>query len=95
MKPGIGAAEAAAAMEQMAAALRTKRRKMVSIPTDAPDGMLQMFHALKELAARGCSHLTPPSTCRQKIAGEPRERWCEGCIAAEGLGLDPEWFQLR
>ena len=87
-------AEALAQIENLAKKAAAPRPKMVNLGYDAPQETVRMFHALKELAVRGCSHLTPPSTCRGQN-GEPRERWCEGCIAAEALGLDREWFQLR
>lgn len=54
----------------------------------------QMKFALQRIAKDGCSRLHPPSTCR-KPSGYPREEWCEGCIAADGLGLSVEWFVLR
>ena len=70
------------------------RPKMANVPTNASPEYLRMWHTLKRLASRGCSRLTPPSTCRAKN-GYPENEWCEGCIAAEGLGIDREWFQLR
>ena len=54
----------------------------------------RMLGALRVLARRGCSRLTDPHTCRQP-SGYPREEWCEGCIAADGLGLPVEWFVLK
>ncbi len=49
---------------------------------------------LRRLARQGCSRLVDPSTCR-KPNGYPEAEWCEGCIAAEGLGLPVEWFVLK
>lgn len=54
----------------------------------------RMQAALREIAKKGCERLHPPSTCR-KPNGYPREEWCDGCIAADGLGLHVEWFVLR
>ncbi len=54
----------------------------------------RMRGVLRELARRGCSRLVDPSTCR-KPNGYPREEWCEGCIAADGLGLPVEWYVLK
>lgn len=54
----------------------------------------RMRGALRRLARQGCSRLVDPSTCR-KPNGYPREEWCEGCIAADGLGLPVEWFVLK
>ncbi len=71
------------------------KRRMISVPHDASEDFVRMFHVLKTLAARGCSRTVPPSTCRQTVAGYPRPEWCEGCMAADALGIDSEWFQLR
>jgi len=54
----------------------------------------RMKGALRELARRGCSRLVDPSTCR-KPDGYARDEWCEGCIAADGLGLPVEWYVLK
>lgn len=70
------------------------RPKMAGVPVDASREYLRMWHTLKRLASQGCSRLVPPSTCRSGN-GYPENEWCDGCIAAEGLGLDREWFQLR
>lgn len=51
-------------------------------------------YALVRIAAEGCRRLTNPHTCRQPN-GYPSLEWCEGCIAADGLGLPVEWFQLK
>lgn len=86
--------EASAAIDDVAKKLAKPRPKMVSLGFDAGPDVVRMFYALKRLAARGCSRLVPPSTCRAEN-GYPQAEWCEGCIAAEGLGLDREWFQLQ
>ena len=54
----------------------------------------QMRLALREIARKGCERLTDPSTCR-KPNGYPRNEWCDGCIAAEGLGLPTDWFVMK
>lgn len=54
----------------------------------------RMRFALRRIARKGCSRLTDPSTCR-KPNGYPEAEWCEGCIAANGLGLPVEWFVLK
>jgi hypothetical protein len=87
-------AEALAQIENLAKKAAEPRRKMIGIPTDASPEYFRMWHALKRLAARGCGRLVPPSTCRS-VHDSPEDQWCEGCIAAEALGIDREWFQLR
>ena len=86
--------EAAEAAADILAKAARRKPKMLGVPTDAGPDYLRMWHTLRRLAARGCERLTPPSTCRA-ANGYPEAEWCEGCIAAEGLGLDREWFQLR
>lgn len=53
-----------------------------------------MRGALRRIARQGCSRLVDPSTCR-KPNGYPEAEWCEGCIAAEGLGLPRDWFVMK
>ena len=60
----------------------------------ASPSYLRMRGALRRLARQGCSRLVDPSTCR-KPNGYPREEWCEGCVAADGLGLPVEWYVLN
>jgi len=56
--------------------------------------ILAMRGALRRIAREGCERLVDPSTCR-KPNGYPREEWCPGCIAADGLGLSVEWFVIQ
>lgn len=53
-----------------------------------------MRAALREIASKGCERLVDPHTCR-KPSGYPRDEWCDGCIAAHGLGLSVEWFVMK
>lgn len=53
-----------------------------------------MRFALRRIAREGCSRLVDPHTCRG-ANGYPEAEWCEGCIAAEGLGLPRDWFVIK
>ena len=53
-----------------------------------------MRYALREIARKGCQRLVDPHTCR-KPNGYPRAEWCDGCIAAQGLGLPDDWFVMK
>jgi len=53
-----------------------------------------MRYALREIARKGCERLVDPWTCR-KPNGYPREEWCDGCIAADGLSLPVDWFVMK
>ena len=55
---------------------------------------VRMRLALREIARKGCERLVDPSTCRCEN-GYPREEWCDGCIAAEGLAVPRDWFVMK
>ena len=55
----------------------------------------RMKYGLREIARDGCHKTVDPSTCRMEKSGYPREKWCDGCIAAEALGFPRDWFVMK
>lgn len=74
--------------EQMTNALEIVRKQK------AERKARRMEAALSAIARTGCARLHQPSHCRRDPGGYPRDEWCLACIAADGLGLPPEWFVL-
>ena len=58
------------------------------------DRYRKMRGALRRIAGQGCERLVDPHTCRG-ANGYLRGEWCDGCIAAEGLGLPQDWFVMK
>lgn len=64
-------------------------------PIDEEQYVGAMRYALKTIARKGCSRLVNPFTCRSGPNPYPKQEWCDGCIAAQGLGLSEDWFQIK